>query len=146
MLEPCSKTGIWTLFLETSSPSLTFQSHSHASRWLSRLGCVVLSDALHFFSFARYPMMRPLCVVEIKIKADCAPPSYRLRQAWYCPAASQVSQQMCSHLYWAPSMIMIQLHLPSSFQPLPHQQQFQNLPLASNGHSGRGQRRGSWFS
>lgn len=35
-------------------------------------------------------------------------------------------------------MIMMQLHLPCSFQPLPHQQQFQQRLRASKGHRDSG--------
>ncbi|CAN8095110.1 unnamed protein product [Discula destructiva] len=35
-------------------------------------------------------------------------------------------------------MIIIQLHLPCTFHPLPHQQQFQHRLSASNGHRGSG--------
>ncbi|CAK7244212.1 MAG: hypothetical protein STHCBS139747_005747 [Sporothrix thermara] len=35
-------------------------------------------------------------------------------------------------------MIMMQLHRPLSFHPLPHQQQFQQRFLASKGQSGSG--------
>lgn len=35
-------------------------------------------------------------------------------------------------------MIITQLHLPCSFHPLPHQQQFQHRLSASNGHLGSG--------
>lgn len=49
-------------------------------------------------------------------------------------AGVHVSQQMCSHRTCAPSMIMMQLHLPCSFQPLPHQQQFQQRLSTSKGH------------
>lgn len=49
-------------------------------------------------------------------------------------AGVHVSQQMCSHRTCAPSMIMMQLHRPCSFQPLPHQQQFQHRLSTSKGH------------
>lgn len=53
-------------------------------------------------------------------------------------AASHVAQHICSHLTSLPSIIITQLHLPPSFQLLPHQQQFHRLFRASYGHVASG--------
>lgn len=58
--------------------------------------------------------------------------------SFHAAAGVQVVQQICSQRTWFPSIIIIQLHRPCSFHPLPHQQQFQQRLSTSNGHRGSG--------
>lgn len=69
--------------------------------------------------------------LDISVRSPLRPSAQSL-------AASQVLQQRCSQRYSFPSMIMMQLHRPPTFQPFPHQQQFQQRLRISNGQSGSG--------